>query len=205
MDIAKDLGAKASDSVLDLGCGDGSFANTILAKQFRRVYGFDVSESGIARSKMNAKTNNVHFQVLDLSDLDFDRWSSLNYDCAFLIGILHHIKNIAPPIVSRMAKMVPRVVVIEPNGDHVVRKLLELTPGYRAAGEDSYSYTEMSNMFRQAGYELRFHKQFNLFPNKIPESVFRLLQPLEPYFEEHQWLSHFLATEGYGFTAQSLT
>ena len=203
IDIANDIGATSSDCVLDLGCGDGSFANTILAKHFRTVYGFDKSVSAIARSKMNAQTNNVHFEVVDLLDLDFDRWGSLNYGCAFLIGILHHVKSVAPSIVSRMVKIAPRVVVIEPNGKHLLRKLLELTPSYRAAGEESFSFTQISNIFRQSGYELKFHRRFNLFPNRIPESIFCLLLPWEHYFEERQWLRHFLTADGYGFIAKN--
>jgi SAM-dependent methyltransferase len=39
--------------VLDLGCGDGSFANTVLARRFRAVDGFDFAEPAVSpcRSK----------------------------------------------------------------------------------------------------------------------------------------------------------
>jgi hypothetical protein len=41
-------------------------------------------------------------------------------------------------LIRTLRSAIDRVVVMEPNADHVMRKLLEFTPSYRAAGEDSF-------------------------------------------------------------------
>jgi len=51
--------------------------------------------------------------------------SGQRWDGAFLMGFLHHVKESAPVIVSRLSKVVPRVVVVDPNGDNLIRKTLE--------------------------------------------------------------------------------
>jgi len=112
--------------VLDLGCGDGAFTNQVLARNFAAVDGFDLSHSGVERAQAEAAEAHVRFRCCDITRLDFDMLP--RYDGAFLIGILHHVKLATPSLIRTLASAIDRVVVMEPNANHIVRKLLEFTP-----------------------------------------------------------------------------
>src|SRR5262249_43854815 len=131
VEIGRQLGLEQSAHVLDLGCGDGAFANRVLAAEFAAVDGFDLSEAGIRRATAEAPGPQVRFRHCDLTRLDFATLP--RYDGAFLIGILHHVKSATPQMIRALRGATGRVVVLEPNGDHVLRRLLEMTPSYRAA------------------------------------------------------------------------
>lgn len=181
IDIARRLGINADAHVLDLGCGDGAFANEVLSHTYRAVDGFDLSEAGIARARTNASRPNVRFEVCDISSLGFA--GTTHYDGAFLMGILHHVKQATPSIVNKLRTIVRKVVVLEPNGDNFIRKALEFTPSYRAAGEDSFRTREVEAIFEQAGYRPVMWRRVNLFPNFTPGILFRSLRHLEPIVE----------------------
>jgi SAM-dependent methyltransferase len=181
VEIGNQLGLGPQAHVLDLGCGDGAFANRVLAQHYRAVDGMDFSEAGILRAQAESPRPDVRFNVADLTQ--FDAAEMPPYDGAFLVGILHHVKKSAPSIVRKLRAVTPRVVVLEPNGNHVLRKLLELTPSYRAAGEDSFRTRPLVEMFEQAGFRTVVKRRVNLFPNFTPRPLFKLLQGIEPVFE----------------------
>jgi hypothetical protein len=100
-----------------------------------------------------------------------------------MVGILHHVKARTPEIMRAVRDMTDRVVVLEPNGAHLIRKILELTPSYRAAGEDSFRHGQLARVFTGAGFQIAQHRRLNLFPNQMPVWGFRLLRPLEEWVE----------------------
>jgi hypothetical protein len=100
-----------------------------------------------------------------------------------------------------LRRVADRVVVLEPNGAHLVRKLLELTPAYRAAGEDSFRHSRLERLFAEAGYRVAVRRRFNLFPNLTPPGVFRLLRALEPLAEATSVLRALCTADIYGLQA----
>ena len=198
---AKQLKLTEESTVLDLGCGDGTFANGVLARHFKRVKGMDLSEAGIRRAKANAPRSDVHFEVCDLRNADLRQFGS--YDAVFLIGILHHVKSHAPRILSELRSVTTRLVVMEPNGGHIVRKLLEYTPSYRAAGEESFRTRELESVFSKVGFQKASWLRFNLFPNFTPLPLFKLMLPLQPYIEQSAWLRALCTANIWGLTADA--
>ena len=181
VDIADQLGIPRDGHVLDYGCGDGAFANETLASRYRAVDGYDLAPAAVDRANAEAPGPHMKFVAADLVTLDYD--SLPHYDGAFLIGILHHIKAATPSVLRSLAKVTDKMVVLEPNGNNIVRKLLEFTPSYRAAGEDSFRTREMIEVFSASGWSTVVHRRLNLFPNFTPGGVYRLLAPLEPHIE----------------------
>nr|AEQ20367.1 S-adenosylmethionine-dependent methyltransferase [uncultured bacterium CSL1] len=196
-DVGLSLGMTPQSRILDLGCGDGAFANQQLAKFFTQVEGYDLSVAGIERANTQRALPDFHFHTADLTTMDYA--SLTPYDGVFMVGILHHVKPHAAAIVKALRHVAPRVVVLEPNGMHPARKLLELTPSYRRAGEQSFSATAVVRMFEDAGYELkRFHRQ-GLFPNFTPPMILRALKPLEEWIEASRILSLSCTASVFGF------
>ena len=181
LEIADCIGIPSNGHVLDYGCGDGAFANEILSKKYSAVDGYDLAPAAIARAVAEAPGSHMKFVAADL--LKIDHTALPKYDGVFLIGILHHIKQATPSILRALAQASGKAVVLEPNGNNLVRKLLEYTPSYRAAGEDSFYTNELIRVFENSGWRVIVSRRLNLFPNFTPRTVFRLLAPLESRIE----------------------
>jgi SAM-dependent methyltransferase len=199
VEIGRQLGLDSDAKVLDLGCGDGAFANAVLAHNFAAVDGFDIAEAAIRRAQANAPGPHMRFAACDLTRLELAELP--HYDGAFLIGFLHHVKTATPAILAALRRVTGRVVVLEPNGGHLLRKLLELTPTYRAAGEDSFRRRQLEKIFAEAGYRRVFWRRLNLFPNFTPQLLFRLLRQIEPAVEATPGLRALCTVDMYGFRA----
>jgi 2-polyprenyl-3-methyl-5-hydroxy-6-metoxy-1,4-benzoquinol methylase len=197
LDIARELGVPADGRVLDFGCGDGAFANQALADRYRTVEGLDKSEPAIRRAQAESR-NGAAFRAADLITFDYD--SLPRYDGAFLIGILHHVKAATPDIVRSLGRRTDKMIVLEPNGNHIVRKVLEFTPTYRAAGEDSFRAKDLIAIFDAAGWHTKSWQRVNLFPNFTPSFVYRWLKPLEPRIEASRFWNMLCTVDMYGLT-----
>ena len=74
------MGLKKKSSILDAGCGQGFFSY-LLDKCGMKVYGLDISESGIRAAKNNYRSSNVEFIVGDIQTIPF---ISKEFDCVFI-------------------------------------------------------------------------------------------------------------------------
>ncbi len=202
IEMAQTLGVPKEGRVLDLGCGDGAFTNEMLANHYRSVDGVDKSEAAIRRAKASAQQH-VSFQVLDLTSLDYETLP--RYDAAFLIGILHHIKAATPRVVEALGHRTNKMIVLEPNGNHLLRKALEFTPTYRDAGEDSFGIKQLSTIFQAAGWRRVIWRRLNLFPNFTPGPLYRLLAPIEQRIENSRLGRALCTVDLYGLALTSAT
>jgi 2-polyprenyl-3-methyl-5-hydroxy-6-metoxy-1,4-benzoquinol methylase len=197
IDIAGMLGVPTDGHVLDLGCGDGAFANQILAAHYRAVDGLDKSETAIRRAQAESR-NHATYRAVDLVSFDYD--SLPRYDAAFLIGLLHHVKPATPDIVRAMARRTSKMIVLEPNGSHLLRKAMEYAPSYRAAGEDSFRSKDLMAIFAAAGWRTEIWRRANVFPNFTPGFFCRWLAPFESRIEENRFWNAFCTVDMYGLT-----
>jgi SAM-dependent methyltransferase len=200
VEIADQLGVPRTGHVLDLGCGDGAFASQVLAGCYRAVDGYDKAEAAIERAKASAGGPHMRFVAADLVAMDYGALPK--YDGAFLMGFLHHVKAATPDIVRRLRSVTRRIVILEPNGNNLVRKLLEFTPTYRSAGEDSFRSNELMEIFAAAGFRKVAWRRMNLFPNFTPGPVYRLLSPLEPKIEASSFWNALCTVNMCGFAAK---
>ena len=198
-DIGIKLGLTPTARVLDLGCGDGAFTNQVLAPYFQTVDGLDFSEASITRARAEASKPHTRFSVCDLTRADLSVLGQ--YEGAFLIGILHHVKRNSPDIVSGLRKLTSRVIVLEPNGNNIFRKMLERTQAYRDAGEDSFRTSEIFRMFEAAGFRQALWQRIGLFPNFTPTWIFETFRPLETFVERTPFLRGLCTANLFGFLA----
>jgi len=180
IEVGDEIGIPRDGRILDYGCGDGAFANEALAPVYRAVDGYDKAEAAIERAQREAAGSHLRFTAADLTALDYD---SLQYDGAYLIGILHHIKAATPAVVRSLTRTTSKMVVLEPNGNNLIRKALEYTPPYRSAGEDSFRTRELIEIFEAAGWHVAVQRRLNIFSNFTPGAIYRLLVALEPRIE----------------------
>ncbi len=193
--VAELLKLNKNSIVIELGCGDGYFAENILSNCFSHVDAYDFSETAIAAARI--RTQKISFYREDLATYDFVKDGA--WDGAFLMGFLHHIKGYAPQVISRLAKVCPKVVVLEPNGDNMIRKLLEALPFYRKAGEDSFRLREIIKIFEENGYSLEVIYNINFIPPFLNKILFLPMKFLEQIIESHPFLNKLCATYVLGF------
>ena len=199
IETASRLGLDAGASVLELGCGDGEFAVQVLARHYRHIVALDKSRAAVERASARPGAANVRFHAADVTTHEYEpgeRW-----DGAFLVGFLHHVKPDTQAIVTRLSRVTSRVVVLEPNGDHVVRRLLERLPSYRAGGEESFRLQELIAVFARAGYRLRERSAINLFPPFTPDFLFPVGRGLERLVEATPALRGLCSSHVLGFAA----
>lgn len=198
LQIADTLGVPTDGYILDLGCGDGAFANQALAPRYRAIDGFDKAKAAIDRARRTAAGPHLRFEAIDITTAGI---GGPHYDGAFLIGFLHHVKAATPDILRALKLVTGRVVVLEPNGDNLVRKLLEWTPSYRNAGDDSFGTRELMDIFAAAGFRTIVWQRLNLFPNFTPAFVYRALAPLEPRIEASAFWRRLCTVNMFGLAA----
>jgi 2-polyprenyl-3-methyl-5-hydroxy-6-metoxy-1,4-benzoquinol methylase len=198
VDIGMGIGIPKNGRVLDLGCGDGTFSNTVLSQNFGSVLGVDFSRTGIERARNNVAGKSVSFEVVDLVSDSVERLG--DFDGVFLIGILHHVKPHAEKVLRAVREITPRIVVMEPNGAHLARKILEMTPSYKAAGEDSFRHVQLDELFRKTGFTPRIHERQNIFPNFTPGWAMKLFEPFQPLIESTPVLRGLCTNNLYGCT-----
>jgi SAM-dependent methyltransferase len=197
--MASVLGLNSNAKVLELGCGDGNFADRILAPNFKHVDAYDYSISGIKRAKADCSHNNITYHAEDITTFPLDGIGP--FDCTFMVAFLHHVKEATSRIISQIAKISPRVVILEPDGGNFIRKTLERLPSYRQQGEDSFRLKELINMFRKYGYIPVEIYKINFFPQFTPEFLFETLKRLENIIETHPSLNWLCSTYVIGFAS----
>lgn len=195
---ARTLGLEDDAAVLELGCGDGTFAIEVLGRRYRRVDAMDKSGAAIDRARARSPFPHVRFRVADVTAHRYE--SGERWDGAFLIGFLHHVKRHAATVVDRLAGVAPRVVVMEPNGNHPMRKLLEYLPSYRSAGEASFTRRQLVTMFARAGYRLETAKTINLFPPFTPDALYPIGRRVEGWIEGRRGVGELCSSRVLGFS-----
>jgi trans-aconitate 2-methyltransferase len=87
--LIAELNLKGYESVLDLGCGDGSITAQIAALLPEgEVLGIDASE-GMISAALPKERQNLTFRRIDINDLDFNE----QFDIVFSNATLHWIKD----------------------------------------------------------------------------------------------------------------
>jgi len=181
-ELIREINISKNGRALDLGCGDGDLSAEVLSKEFDFVKAIDISAPAIDYAKKR-QLQNVSFEVGDICQFNELKISGGKWHCVFMMGILHHVKENASQIVNNVSKLTDYVIVQEPNGNNIGRKLLELLPAYRAAGENSFHKKDLLHIFESNGYFACGIREFNIFPNMTPEFIYSTLKRLNYIIE----------------------
>lgn len=173
-------------SVLDLGCGDGAYTVEFAALGVRQVVGLDPAAVAIeaARTRAHAMgvADTVRFEVGNIYDLD-EYLSSGLFDCIVIRGVLHHLPDPARALAG-LAAFEGTVVVLEPNGNNPVLKLLERFSRYHIDHEErSFRPASICSWINASGLTVRSCCVLNLVPFFCPDLAAKALRATEPLVE----------------------
>jgi SAM-dependent methyltransferase len=178
-DATLDLVPLAGRSLIDVGCGDGTYTADLARRGSpSRVVGVDPSPGAVEAA--GRRHPELRFEVGDA------RWLEATperFDVAVARGVLHHTDDPAR-LVRAIGRVAETVVVIEPNGWNPVLKVIERASAYhRAHGERSWRSTVIDGWLREAGFRPASRLYAGLVPFFCPEPAARLLKALEPLVE----------------------
>lgn len=175
-------------SVLDLGCGDGTYTLEFPAIGAKEVLGVDPAGAAIevanVRSLDSGLDATVRFEVGNIYALEH-YLADNRFDCIILRGVLHHLPDPARAIAS-LAPFSGTIIVLEPNGNNPILKLLEKYSRYHVEHEErSFSPSTIESWLTAAGFRVYSSKVFNLVPMFCPDWMAKVLRAVGPIVE---WL-----------------
>jgi ubiquinone/menaquinone biosynthesis C-methylase UbiE len=114
IDLSREL---RIDSILDIGCGDGSVISQLAEQGFAARYrGIDISTSAIAAAQARKIQGTASFERFDGATLPFE---DKQLDLAVLSHVVEHLEH--PRALLYEAKRVARHVIVEVPCEHTVR------------------------------------------------------------------------------------
>jgi ubiquinone/menaquinone biosynthesis C-methylase UbiE len=140
--------------VLELGCGDGSFANCVAESadhQILSYLGLDLSPTALGRAQSELRDARFRFELADISKVELRPDSA---DTIFMLGVLEHLPD--PSLVlarlQRVLRLNGRFILTTSNtlslmyAKRRLREMLDLWPyGYQR----NYTPQEFRNLLAQ--------------------------------------------------------
>ena len=179
-------------SLIDVGCGDGIYTNEIKKKFPRlKISAYDPAAKAIALAKkLYPKINFFVGNVLDkkLSQKE-------HYDTAVIRGVLHHLDQ--PKLaIKNTANMAKNIIIIDPNGNNPLLKLIEKRSKYHIEHEEkSYSIREFKNFCKKANCHLEKVYYVGFVPFFFPTLPSKIIYFFQPIMEKIPILNHYFAAQ----------
>ncbi len=169
-------------TVLDVGCGDGTYTQEFLQFQPKEVTGLDPAEEAIAQANKNTEEqSNIRFVVGDIYHLTA---LEQRFDIAVVRGVLHHLYDVRRAV-AELCKVADTIIVVEPNGYNPVLKVIEKTSAYHIEHEEkSYPPHKLDQWFEAHGGMVVKSEYIGLVPFFCPDGFTRILKQLEPFVEK---------------------
>lgn len=176
----------AGKRVLDLGCGDGTYTLELAAQGPAVVVGLDPAAAAVQSAQAKARSlglaDRVQFEMGDVYALGA-LLADARFDTIVMRGVLHHLPDPARAI-AQLAPFRGTLILLEPNGNNPVLKILERFSRYHVEHEErSFSPGRIRGWLRLAGFTVRSTRVVNVVPMFCPDSMARVLNTLSPTVE----------------------
>lgn len=171
----------AGKNVLDIGCGDGTFTQTLIQMGAAGVLGLDPATAAIEKAAENSKGNQkLRFEVGNVYKLDE---LQQRFDIVVFRGVLHHLPD-AASAVQMAARVANEIIILEPNGTNPVLKGIEKLSAYhRLHEEQSFLPSTIKKWCNNAGAKPTYCRFINLVPIFCPSVLAYTLKFIEPLIE----------------------
>lgn len=168
-------------TVIDIGCGDGTYTRELIERGPIRILGVDAAAEAIhAAREKTREFSHVKFEVHDVYEIPKP---GQPYDIAIVRGILHHLYK-PEHAIERICRMAKEIVVIEPNGYNPILKIIEKTSHYHVQHEEkSYLPHLLDRWFMNNSGSIVHRLYIGLVPMFCPDWVVSTLKFLEPLVE----------------------
>ena len=161
----KYLARPGTFSFLELGGGTGEMAERIRDKHFPFIARYVVSEN-FPEGVEWLKQKGLDAVQADAEALPFEEAA---FDVVLCFDVMHHVDRPRQMGREMLRTGKGRLFLTESNGLSLGRKLMELTPAHRKAGERSYTPGQYRSFFEHPGFRiLHFEIHPFVFPLYLP-------------------------------------
>lgn len=167
--------------VLDVGCGDGTYTIELYDRGCPSMMeGADIAEAAVEAARTLAGERKIQFRIGNAYELPY---APDAFDIVCFRGVLHHMDRPADAMKEGL-RVAPTIVVIEPNGYSLARKVLERVSRYhREHNEKSFSPRQLRKWVRGMDGEITAELFAGLVPVFASDRAARVLKAIEPFLE----------------------
>lgn len=179
-------------TVVDVGCGDGTYTNDIhRARPDLDIFGFDPANVAVESGRV--RFPKMRFEVANV--LQPETFPKRRFDLAIIRGVLHHLSDPAAAV-RNLRALSDRILIIEPNGNNPILKIIEKTSKYHIEHEEqSFSSGKLRRWCVEAGYRVKEQSFIGFVPFFFPTSPARAIHVLQPALEHVPLLGRFGAAQ----------
>lgn len=168
--VIKEILGKKTQSVLEVGAGDGEIAYHLLSDLKLPISGYTATEYTKLGVRQAKKTLSK-FKFAKVIQMDATKLSAKDksFDTVLAIDVMHHVKDpyTMGQEMIRVAKN--KVFLIESNALSIARRLAQLQERYKEMGESSYYPWEYSQFFTHPRVKNISIRPFLFMIPRIPE------------------------------------
>jgi SAM-dependent methyltransferase len=180
--------------IFDAGCGDGTYTHEI-QKAFPNasVIAADPSVEGVKVAQK--KYPKIDFFVIDLeNEQGFKRFENI-VDVTVIRGVLHHMHNPVEGI-KNISKITNKLIVVEPNGNNPILKIIEKTSKYHIEHEEqSFSSSTLKKWCAANGFKDIKVNYIGLVPFFFPTFLAKIVYFFQPLVERIPLLNKYFCAQ----------
>ena len=180
-------------TLVDIGCGDGTYTYNIKQNfPHLAVHGFDPAGSAIQIASENYPS--ITFETVNLLD-DSLPVPSEKYDVAVIRGVLHHLSDQQKAIANAF-KFADNIIIMEPNGNNPILKVIEKTSRYHIEHEEQSFYEwQLKRWIHGAGGQIISWKYIGYVPFFFPTLPAKVIYFFQPFLEKIPVLKHIFSAQ----------
>ena len=175
--FSKFLRKSGKYSFLELGAGTGEMAELIASQNFEFISRYAVSEY-FAEGVEWLKGRGLEAHLVDAENIPFENES---FDAVLCFDVMHHVQNPSKMAKEMLRTARGRLFLTESNGLSFGRKLMELTPGHRKAGEKSFTPSKYRSFFDHPEFKIT---HFEIHPFVFPLYLPSVFSKITKYFNK---------------------
>ena len=180
-------------TLIDIGCGDGSYTNEIKQNfPHLEVRGFDPASKAI--EKASVIYPDVIFEAVNLLDENL-QVPAKKYDVGVIRGVLHHLSD-QQKAIENAFKLTDNIIIMEPNGNNPILKLIEKTSKYHIEHEEqSFFEWNLKKWINNAGGNVTNWSYVGYVPFFFPTPAAKLTYWMQPFLEKVPVLKHVFSAQ----------
>ena len=169
-------------SLIDIGCGDGTYTSEFLSLNIEKIVGIDLSDGGVKSAKHSFEKIDGQLSFY-CESLESHASRGDKYDVAILRGVIHHAED-PGKLIAEVAKVARYLVISDPNGLNPILKIIEKTSSYHIEHQErSFLPHTIKKWIRNSGFDLVETRVGVLVPFFAPNFVAILLNSLQGVIE----------------------